>query len=269
MRAVLTLFVATGAILGSSKYADAGPTAHWVDAAAVHPVAPGKSCTIAGYTTIQAAINAANPGDTVAVCPGTYVENVAINKASLTVRSTGGAKVTTIKPATKFYVVMITQPNVTFDGFTVALSGVTKPDVGVNVAIEGDASAEIMYNLVTGGRIGINLGCSSSGSTVYHNVVNGASEAGINIDTCEYSSIPGSNPGSNYNSVHHNTVCGGIYPYSIAAGDSSNYNHVHHNRAIWITGYGAGNILNDNVASVFNIWPGNIDVNNLIAGVCP
>ena len=47
--------------------------------------------------------------------------------------------------------------------------------------------------------------------------------------------------------------------------DSSNDNHVHHNRAIWITAYGAGNILNDNVAAVFNIWPGNIDVNNLIA----
>jgi hypothetical protein len=45
--------------------------------------------------------------------------------------------------------------------------------------------------------------------------------------------------------------------------------HVHHNRAIWITGAGAGNILNDNVAALFNIWLGNIDVNNLIANVCP
>jgi hypothetical protein len=69
--------------------------------------------------------------------------------------------------------------------------------------------------LVTGGRIGINLGCSSSGSTVYHNVVNGASEAGINIDTCEYNPVAGTNPGSNYNSVHHNTVCGGIYPHRL------------------------------------------------------
>ena len=69
MRAVLVLFLATGAILGSSEYADASPTAHWVDAAAVHPVRPGKSCAIPGYTTIQAAINAANPGDTVAM-PG-------------------------------------------------------------------------------------------------------------------------------------------------------------------------------------------------------
>src|SRR5262245_58313155 len=109
MRAVLVFFFATGAIFGSSASADAGPTVYWVDSAAVHAVAPGKSCAFAGYMTIQAAINAANPGDTVNVCPGTYVENVAINKASLTVRSTGGARVTVIKPAVKFYVVTIYQ----------------------------------------------------------------------------------------------------------------------------------------------------------------
>ncbi|HVU64300.1 MAG TPA: hypothetical protein VHC70_10010, partial [Phycisphaerales bacterium] len=33
------------------------------------------------YTSINAAIVAAAPGDTIRVCPGTYVENVVLNKS--------------------------------------------------------------------------------------------------------------------------------------------------------------------------------------------
>jgi hypothetical protein len=40
-------------------------------------------CKTAAYTTIGAAITAANAGDTVEVCPGTYPEAVTINKANL------------------------------------------------------------------------------------------------------------------------------------------------------------------------------------------
>jgi len=36
------------------------------------------------YTTISAAVTAANPGDTIKVCPGLYVEQVQINKNNLT-----------------------------------------------------------------------------------------------------------------------------------------------------------------------------------------
>src|SRR5689334_9708854 len=37
----------------------------------------------AGYTSIQAAVQAAKPGDTVQVYPGTYNEIVTVNKAGL------------------------------------------------------------------------------------------------------------------------------------------------------------------------------------------
>jgi parallel beta-helix repeat protein len=41
---------------------------------------PGDTdCSAASYTTIQAAVNASGPGDTVKVCPGTYMEQVRIN----------------------------------------------------------------------------------------------------------------------------------------------------------------------------------------------
>ena len=40
------------------------------------------------YQSIQAAIAAAGPGDTIIVCPGTYVENIVFDDKNITVRST-------------------------------------------------------------------------------------------------------------------------------------------------------------------------------------
>ena len=255
-RKLLILSSIATAVLLSSHRADAA-TILWV----------GHCGDAPGYPTIQGAINAASAGDTVKVCPGIYVENVTINKVSLTVVSTGGAGVTRILAAQVASVVSITQPDASLVGFTlVPVASVAKYDIGVNVNIGGNASAEIAHNVVRGGRIGVNLGCASSGSTVYHNVVRGSSEAGINIDTCE---VPGPPyQGSTFNSVHHNTVCGGLYPYSIAVGGASNNNEVHHNSAIWISVGGTGNFVHHNTAELFLIAAGNTENHNTIANVC-
>jgi hypothetical protein len=267
MRKALVLVMLVAAVLVSGQNANAATI--WVRPNALGP-APGISCNNAGYATIQAAINAANAGDTVNVCPGTYVENITINKANLMVSSTGGTGVTIIRAAVINSVVTITGGNATVAGFTlVPVGSVAKYDIGVNVAIAGNASAEIAHNYIRGGRIGVNLGCASSGSTVYHNNVRGATEAGINIDTCE---IAPAYPGSTFNSVHHNSVCGGLFPYSIAGGQGSDFNSVHHNTGRWITLYGDGNIVHNNAAQLFNIVPGNpanVTFNNAAAAVCP
>lgn len=44
------------------------------------PWAAGRSCRSATFLTIQAAVNAASPGGTVVVCPGTYHEQVVLTK---------------------------------------------------------------------------------------------------------------------------------------------------------------------------------------------
>jgi hypothetical protein len=267
MRKVLVLIMLLAAVLVSGQNANAAT--RWVSPNAAGP-APGISCNNAGYTKIQAAINAAIAGDTINVCPGSYIENITINKANLTVSSTGGFRVTIIRAAVINSVVTVTGVNATVAGFTlVPLGSAAKYDIGVNVAIGGNASTEIADNYVRGGRIGVNLGCASSGSTVYHNIVRGATETGINIDTCE---IPPAYPGSKFNSVHHNAVCGGLFPYSIAGGQGSDFNSVHHNTAKWITFFGDGNIVHNNTAQLFTIVPGfpaNVTFNNTAAAVCP
>ena len=218
---------------------------HWVNDDASSYALPGANCNNAGYSTIQAAVNAASPADVINVCPGTYNENVVIGK-SLTVKSTGGASVTTVNAGVSFHVFQITAANVSLRGLTILPAGFADGDIGVNVAVDGNAMALILQNVITGGRIGVNLGCASDGNTVADNVVNGQTEGGINIDTCEIAPFPG----SDNNSIHHNTACSNTYTGSIALGGNSNNNSIHHNTATKISVFGNGNEVHHNTTQV-------------------
>ena len=263
MRLALATVVAASLLLGEEVFAT--PTIRWVNDDASSYTPPGASCDDAGYSTIQDAIDASSSGDVIKVCPGTYTENVYVGTTDLTISSTGGASVTMVEAAVSFYVFQVTAPGLTLDGFTIVPDGFADGDIGVNVAIEGDTDLTLDRNVVTGGRIGVNLGCASFGSTVAHNTVNGQSEAAINIDTCE-----GSEFGSDGNSVHHNTACGGTFSYSIAAGEKSDDNEIHHNVAMWITVSGTGNEVHHNTAEYFAIAAGNTQHHNTTdPGACP
>src|SRR5262245_27007351 len=58
--------------------ASAAPTIRWVGPT-VTGNTPGRSCAQTGYSSVQAAINAAASLDTIKVCPGTYTEQLVIN----------------------------------------------------------------------------------------------------------------------------------------------------------------------------------------------
>src|SRR5689334_6753632 len=55
------------------------------------PNVPVRPAVIVVSTTIQAAVDAANPGDTVRVPPGIYRENVLVNKNNITIKGQSGA----------------------------------------------------------------------------------------------------------------------------------------------------------------------------------
>jgi parallel beta-helix repeat protein len=116
-------------------------------------------CPAAPYTSIQAAVNAAAPGDTVKVCAGTYVEQVTIGAGK------NGLKVISDKPLQAVIkapptmtepgdIVRITQSqNVLLRGFTI--SGplpdtlFCSPVARTGVRVDGNGSATIDKNHIT------------------------------------------------------------------------------------------------------------------------
>ena len=106
----------------------------------------------ADQLTIQAAIDAANTGDTVLVAPGIYHENLKIDTKEITLRSSDGAATTIIDGSRAGIVITITNtPSLatTIDGFTIrnGATNYTPSDGGIYVSIGG---ATIQNNTISG-----------------------------------------------------------------------------------------------------------------------
>lgn len=135
----------------------------------------------ANQPTIQAAIDAANNGDTVLVAPGTYAENINLKGKAITVTSSGGPAVTTINGGAAGSVVIFNTNEglgSVLRGFTITngkTSGVPSYDGGgvyisnASPTIRGNV---IVQNVACGNGGGIAAGFSSAliqGNTISNN----------------------------------------------------------------------------------------------------
>ena len=131
------------------------------EAQTVHRV-PGN------FTTIQAAINSAQAGDTVRVAPGTYVENINFLGKAITVISEAGPEVTIIdgnRVGTVVAFVTGEGPNSVLEGFTVrnGRGDITFSGGGIKIGnLPTPASPTIRRN-----RIIDNTACSATGVGIY------------------------------------------------------------------------------------------------------
>lgn len=178
----------------------------------------GTCGTSPQYATIQDAVGAALPDDTIIVCPGTYTETVLVdfsgNTDGVTIMSTNVHDPGLTKVVGAFKIV---SSDVTVKGFDIS-QGAT--DNGICVEISGDG-ATVAFNAVhdcTGG--GMRINAVSSGNTVHHNLVKNNGFFGINVE------------GSG-NVIHHNDVLNNA-PVDknfggIALADISSNGDVHHN----------------------------------------
>ena len=149
------------------------------------------------FSTIQDAVNAANDNDTIIVCPGTYKENVVVNK-SLEIRSYSQNTSDTIVEANNSddHVFYVTADNVTISGFSViGATGYEKAGIGYEKAgiyLYNSNYSRIENVNASNNWVGI-LFWVSSNNIIANNIVSN-NDGGIFLDS------------SNNNTMANNTV---------------------------------------------------------------
>jgi parallel beta-helix repeat protein len=124
------------------------------------------------YPTIQAAVDAASPGNTIIVRDGTYMEHVTVTK-TLTLESENGAQSTIINAQSQGSPIEIQASSCVIDGFTVTQALKSLSEAGIKVKYYTGGSNVIKNNIAYGNTIGIYAQKTSNNSiinnTVYDN----------------------------------------------------------------------------------------------------
>ena len=138
------------------------------------------------YSTIQAAVDAASPGDTILVASGNYTENIDVSTANLTIQSENGANSTIVQAAnTTDHVFEVTADYVNLSGF--AITGASEGGVAA-VYLQGVASCSVSHNIFSNNWVGVFL-LNSNGNAVEQNLVSSHGLDGILLQSSHYNTI--------------------------------------------------------------------------------
>jgi parallel beta-helix repeat protein len=190
-------------------------------------VQPGNS--------IQTAVNNSNSGDVITVKPGTYTENLKVNKNNLTIRSeSGNPDDTIIKAKSKGTNVLLLQgSNIKINGFKI--TGASSSYAGVNLS--SCSNCIIENNKLLNNSRGIYL-LKSSGNTVSKNNAANSGEYGIALQGSTGNTLSGNTASDNARGVYFGTSDDNILSSNTVQSNSiygfficglSDRNHIYNN----------------------------------------
>jgi len=199
------------------------------------------------YPTIQEAVDAANPGDTIIVRDGIYIENININKDHLTIKSENGADSTIVQAANSDdHVFEVVESFIEIDGFTVKgatdiefsgvfLSGANYCDIlnnnitdnGRGILIADSSRNSIVENIISHNKNdGIGFFSSGTGNHFIGNVIEWNNGRGINL----FSFLSPTNNIISHNTVSHNTDSGiVVFSTPLDSGNIIDFNTIYSN----------------------------------------
>jgi len=249
------------------------------------------------FSSIQAAVDAAWEGDTLLVSPGTYTENVQVNKSVSIISSSGNPEDTIVRGASPDeHVFNVTADFVSISGFTVSgasgeNSGVYIEGNVVGVYLEGVSGCDLSGNVLSGNYFGAWLSesenCSISGNSVTggefglwlegscNNTAAGNSIS--SVSTCGLWLSEASGNEIFENELQNNSY--GITVLDMSIGNELQNNTISESDyyGLWLSGSGANVLRNNSMqANTFNfmdqylflgfIAPNDVDTSNLVDG---
>lgn len=212
------------------------------------------------YKSIQKAINNANPGDTIFVYPGTYKENLVVDRELKIISKSGNPEDTIVLAATqKEHVFRVASDNVTIRGFKIKDASGTPGNYKYGIYLEETKNCIIDNNYISNNREGILL-IDSSNNTLINNKLPKNNDAGIILRSSDHNTIMSNNLSGNiagiviiYSSCDNRVDGNTVFENTIGIEVQGNNNTIRNNTILNNDKYGIGIESSDENAISSNI----------------